>query len=617
MPQTRHLEHINLPADIKALPEDALPELCAEIRELLIKTVSENGGHLASNLGVVELTVALHRMFDSPVDQFVWDVGHQCYTHKLLTGRRDGFSELRREGGVSGFPRPAESEHDLFLTGHSSTAVSSAFGLAEAKNIQGKNGFVVAVVGDGALTGGLAYEALNNVGRTCDRLIVVINDNKMSISKNVGAMARHLAVMRSNPKYYKFKTAVERLVKAIPIIGKPLRNWLFYSKAVLRSAILRGNLFEDMGFAYLGPVDGHSFKRLVSAFTTAKKMERPVVVHVSTVKGKGYRPAEKSPKSYHGVSAFDIETGETQEARDSFSARFGQCLCALAQTDERICAVTAAMTAGCGLTEFRSRFKSRFFDVGIAEGHAVTFSGGLAKNGMIPVFAVYSSFLQRGFDQILHDAALQDLKMVLAIDRAGVVGEDGEAHQGLFDAAFLSSIPKVTVFAPMTYAELEMMLAAAVYDVSSVAAVRYPRGAQPLPPAGYVSSAAPFSIFGGGHAPVLIVTYGRLFAQAALAREALKERELDCDILKLNRIWPLEKEAVLAALPYNRVFFFEEGIKSGGIAEHFAAALLETGFGGKYTIHAVENRFVPCMTVPRALSVLGLDAAAMCAAIEN
>ncbi len=611
------LDEINGPEDLKKLAPEELPLLCDEIRALLLQTLSQTGGHLASNLGAVELTVALHRVFDSPRDAIIFDVGHQCYTHKLLTGRREQFSTLRRENGLSGFMRPDESEHDPVVTGHSSNSISAALGIAQGKRLSGQPGHVIAVIGDGAMTGGMVYEALNNAGRSKENLIVVLNDNKMSISKNMGALARYLTLIRTRPSYYKFKRWVERLVKRLPLIGDHLYHSLRNSKFLLKNAIYHSNIFESFGFHYLGPVDGHDLERLTAVLEQARQEGRPVLVHVSTVKGKGYEHAEKDPGNYHGVPAFDIETGVCPGDKATFSDTFGRLLCERAQKDMRICAITAAMTNGTGLYSFSRRFPERFFDVGIAEEHAVTFGAGLARAGMKPVFAVYSSFLQRGYDQIIHDAAIQRLPLVLAIDRAGIVGEDGETHQGIFDAAFLNGIPHVAVYAPACFAELRLALDRALDGDLHPAAVRYPRGGEPELPADYTPKDTPFLIYGEGDAQRVIVTYGRLFAEGCKARLLLQEQGIKADILKLNRIKPLPEGLLDRLRDYADVYFFEEGVRSGGIGEHLAAQLMEAGFTGRYSLTAIPDVFVPQSTVDAALRAYGLDGASMAAKIRR
>ncbi len=611
------LTNIPLPSGIKKLSFDEMEALCDDIRRQLIHTVSKNGGHLASNLGTVELTVALHRVFDFPNDQVVWDVGHQSYTHKLLTGRLDGFDTIRLKDGISGFPKRYESAYDAFGTGHSSTSISAALGLAEASVLQGADRCVMAVIGDGALSGGLAYEGLNNAGRFPGNFIVILNDNKMSISRGVGSMARYLSSIRTKNLYLRFKGVVDRGLPKVPLIGKPLKNLIRRSKSVLKDIIYKGTLFEDMGFTYYGLIDGHDLKSLIRVFKVARESTRPIFIHLSTIKGKGYEFAEKDPRGFHGTAGFDVETGEPVFTGDSFSKIFGDTLCELAGRDERICAITAAMKEGTGLRGFASQFGNRFFDVGIAEGHAVTFASGLAAGGMIPVFAVYSTFLQRSYDQLIHDAAIQNLHVVLAVDRAGIVGDDGETHQGLFDVAFMNSIPNLTIYAPTYYDELKDMMHKAVYDCDGVAAVRFPRGQEPYRPNDFHSRMTAFDLYDGGTSGILIVAYGRLFAQACVAREALGNKGLRVSVLKLNRIKPVSRHAVRAALPYQRVFFFEEGMKIGGVGESFLTLLTESGYSGKLTLRAVDDIFVGQATCLQALEECGLDARGMQACIEE
>ncbi|MEE0443296.1 MAG: 1-deoxy-D-xylulose-5-phosphate synthase, partial [Acutalibacteraceae bacterium] len=449
--EIKYLNKIHSPADLKKLNSSEYPELAQEIRDVLIDTVSKNGGHLASNLGAVELTIAIHLTFDSPKDRIVWDVGHQAYTHKLLTGRYDVFDTIRQKDGISGFCHPNESEHDTFYSGHSGTSVSSAFGIAEANKIKKNNNYTVAVIGDGSFTGGLVYEALNNAGRSKTNLIVILNDNEMSISKNVGSVAKYLTKIRSKKRYVRMKARLERFLDRIPLIGHSMASGLFSFKTAIKNLIYESTIFEKMGFRYMGPIDGHDIGLMCEALETAKSLGAPVLLHVNTVKGKGYNYAEKDPSHFHGVSDFDIDTGEPHSSGDTFCNEFGKLMCKMAHEDRRITLITAAMSLGTGLTEFSEKYSERFFDVGIAEEHAVTFASGLSKGGMLPVFAVYSTFLQRCYDEIMHDGALQDQKLVLAIDRAGFVGDDGETHNGLYDVAFLQSIPKVTVYSPATY----------------------------------------------------------------------------------------------------------------------------------------------------------------------
>lgn len=603
----KYLKNIKSPADIKNMSYGELNELAAEIRGVLIDTVSKTGGHLASNLGVVELTLAMHREFDSPRDKFVWDVGHQAYTHKLLTGRYDRFSTLRQENGLSGFTRPDESEHDMFYSGHSSTAASSALGLSTANLIKGNKNTVVAVVGDGSMTGGMFYEALNNAGRTHSRLIIVLNDNEMSISENVGSMARYLAVVRAKPEYYRMKARTEKVLRHIPIVGESLSKAAFDLKSTLKRLIYSDSWFEDLGLHYIGPVDGHNIRQLCEAFEMAKKYDKPVLLHINTLKGKGYDFAERAPEQFHGISKFDINTGEPLSSGTSFSNVFGDIMCDFASCDDRVCAITAAMSIGTGLDRFSNEYKDRFFDIGIAEEHAVAFSLGLAKSGFIPVFAVYSTFLQRCFDQLLHDAALQKQKMVIAIDRAGFVGEDGETHQGVFDVSMLRSVPDITVYSPSTYEGLRHAMQQALYSESKLVAVRYPRGAQRALPEDIKPTFADYDVFGDEHARKAIVTYGRTFSACAFAYERLKAEGESVKLIKLNRIIPVCPEAVNAAADCESVFFVEEGIRRGGVGEGFLLELSESGFCGKYNLRAVEDGFVKQASVESLLHKYGFD----------
>ena len=608
MNEVKYLNHIKSPDDVKEIPYKQLPDLAREIRSVLIETVSNTGGHLASNLGVVELTIALHRVFDSPRDEIVWDVGHQVYTHKLLTGRYDKFSSLRTEDGLSGFSRPSESRHDLFYTGHSSTSISSAFGLSSAKTLRGDKNYVIAVIGDGALTGGLAYEALNNAGRSRDNLIVILNDNEMSISKNVGSMARYLTRIRTKPSYFRLKAALEKGLNKIPLIGHRLSNFLFRIKSSVKRMIYGSTLFEDIGFRYMGPIDGHNFDTLCGALESAKMSGRPVLLHVNTVKGKGYDFAERDPSQYHGVARFDINTGEPICSGDNFSDKFGEFLCGFAQEDENIVAITAAMALGTGLKQFSERFPKRFFDVGIAEEHAITFSAGLTRNGMLPVFAVYSTFLQRAYDELIHDGALQNKKMVIAIDRAGFVGNDGETHQGLFDVPMLNTIPRITVYSPASYAELRHALCNALYNEEGVVAIRYPRGAELELPEDFTSTFGPYAEYGPPDAPIVLATYGRIFADCCAAVNELREEHgITARVLKLNQIKPIGGEVIERLSGAEKIFFFEEGIRTGGVAEHVAAMLLSAGYRGGYDITAVNDTFVEQATVASQLAKYGLD----------
>ena len=604
----RLLESIKLPQGVKELNKDQLDELCLELREEIIDKVSVTGGHLASNLGTIELTVALHYVFDSPREPIVWDVGHQCYSHKLLTGR--DITGIRTEGGLSGFPKPSESEHDAFVAGHASTSVSAALGIAEAKKIAGDESSVVAVVGDGAVSGGMIYEAINNAGRSKTNLVVVLNDNEMSISKNVGAMAKYLAQIRNKEGYFHFKDVTQRILLKIPLIGKGIFSTVKYCKTALKDFYYGSNTFEHFGFVYLGPVDGHDIQMLIRVLKRAQSLKCPVLVHINTVKGKGYHPAEMLPSKFHGIAPFNKESGETFEAhKKSFSDAFGEIICEMAEKDKKICAITAAMTDGTGLKNFAKKYPERFFDVGIAEEHALTFAAGLAAGGMKPVFAVYSTFLQRSFDQIIHDASINPLHVVLAIDRAGIVGGDGETHQGIFDVPMLTAIPGVTIYSPFNYAELDRVLKIA-FAANGVQAVRYPRDSEKSVSPKYTADYHDFDFFENGK-DSLIVTYGRLFAEACSAAE-----ETGASVLKLGKVFPIDAAAVEKAAVFKNVFFFEESVMNGSAAEHFGTALHTTSFCGKYIIKCVDG-FVPHMNVSSAMKKYGLDCESMAAIIKK
>ena len=610
------LPKIESPQDLKGLSEEELSRLCGEIREKLIDVVSVGGGHLSSNLGVVELTVALHKAFDCPRDSIVFDVGHQCYTHKMLTGRYEDIDTIRKEGGLSGFPKTSESSCDAFNAGHASTSIAAAFGIAKAKQLSGENSYTVAVIGDGSLTGGLAYEALNNAGRFNKNFIVILNDNKMSISKNVGAMARYLTSIRMKPWYLRLKNKVEITLSKMPLIGTPVSNSLKRQKTRVKHILYRHTIFDKLGFSYYGPVDGHDLNALSDALNTVKRSKDPALLHVVTTKGKGYSFAENDSASFHGIGSFNIDTGEPVSGSLSFSDVFGEKLCELAAEDRRICAVTAAMRTGTGLADFSKLYKERFFDVGIAEEYAVTFSAGLAVKKMLPVFAVYSTFLQRGYDQILHDAAMQNAHIVLAVDRAGVVGEDGETHQGLFDVSMLNAMPNVTIYSPCFYDGLRATLEEALYQDKGVVSVRYPRGSEGKKPSREPESVN-FDIYGDRDADILLVTYGRLFCQAYQAYQDLKAKGVAVCILKLCRIKPVSERAYHFAKRFRRVYFYEEGMLHGGIGETFEYELLRKGYDGQVVIAAVDGEFVQHSSVRRALEKLNLDAQSMTQRIEK
>lgn len=603
------LPGIKAPSDVKKMNTEQLNELCFEIRQKMLETVSQNGGHLSSNLGAVELTVALHKVFDSPKDSIVFDVGHQCYAHKLITGRYESFDTLRQKDGLSGFCRPNESEHDTFYSGHSSTSVSAGLGIATANRLLDNGNYTVTVIGDGSFTGGMVYEALNNGGRSKTKHIIILNDNKMSISENVGSFAKYLAVIRSKPGYYNLKASTERTLNRIPNVGKKITKKLYDLKTDLKNKLYtQSTFFEDLGYRYMGPIDGHNISVLVDALEAAKKVNAPVLLHVNTIKGKGYKFAEEDPSRFHGVGPFDLATGKTQSALDCFSDKLGEYLCKYAPANKKMCAITAAMGLGTGLECFRKSFPDRFFDVGIAEEHAVTFASGLAKKGMLPVFAVYSTFFQRCYDQLVHDISLQKLKVIFAIDRAGFVGEDGETHNGLMDVAFLSTIPDIIVYSPCCYRSLEADINNAVNADEAAVAVRYPRGGQADNISVLQYDCVEFSTYGDKNAETCIVTYGRVTSQAIKAVDELSAKNINALLISLNRIKPLPENAVDIMYTMKKVFFFEEGIRSGGIGEKTGFRLLERGYKGAFSLTAVNDRFVSQATVGELLHEYGLDA---------
>lgn len=571
------LEKIHTPKDLKQLNNDELAQLADEIRCFLIDKVSKTGGHLASNLGVVELTIALHAVFDAPVDKIIWDVGHQTYVHKILTGRKDGFSSLRQLGGLSGYPKIEESPYDAFGTGHSSTSISAALGMARARNIKGGNYFVVAVIGDGALTGGMAFEALNDAGRTKTQLMVILNDNEMSISHNVGSLSIYLSKLRTDPAYFKMKADIDKVLNRIPEIGSILSNTLQRFKNSIKSLLVPGMIFENLGFTYFGPIDGHDISALKEVLSSAKMVKSPVLVHVITKKGKGYKNAENDPEYYHGIEPFDIESGECINIKNgkTYSEVFGDTLVELAKKDKNIVAITAAMPYGTGLTRFKKEFPDRFFDVGIAEQHAVTMAGGMAAAGLRPVFAVYSTFLQRGYDQIVHDICLQKLPVIFAIDRAGVVGEDGETHNGIFDLSYLSHIPNLIILSPKDGNELSAMLKYAL-TLNKPVAIRYPRGN-----CRYTKDGS--SILFDGRAEILqegrdvtIVAEGRMVEIALKAADILKSKHLFPEVINARIIKPLDENTIIASVLKTRhLVTMEDNVKIGGMGSSIIQLLSE------------------------------------------
>ncbi len=608
------LEKIDSPEDIRRLDESELPELCRELRQLVVYNTSRTGGHLASNLGVVELTVAIHRVFDTSKDRLVFDVGHQSYIHKILTGRRDDMPGIRSLGGISGFPKPGESVHDAFVAGHASSAVSAALGMARARTLQGEDYHVIALLGDGALTGGLAYEGLSNAGDSDEPMIVILNDNGMSINENVGGMARYLSRQRMKRSYISFKNFYRRITKKIPG-GKKLYDWTHRIKTVLKKAIFHCSMFEDMGFAYLGPVDGHNIKALVWALKIARDSNEPVLLHVITQKGKGYKYAEENPDSFHGLTGFDPVTGKVPPASSSFSSVFGEELIKIAEKDGRVTAITAAMPAGTGLLDFAKRFPERFSDVGIAEGHAAVMAGGEAHKGLIPVYAVYSTFLQRAYDMLIQDIAMCSEHVVLAVDRAGLVGEDGETHHGVFDVSFLTSIPNMTVLAPSSFQELRDMLDMAIEKFDSPVAIRYPRGGEGEYSDGGVDDSK-LLLHGSDFT---IITYGILVNTALKASRELREKGIDVGILKLGSLKPLDAGAIeREAARTGRVLVLEDCLSQGCIGERIAALLMARGVKlSSFIMKNLGDKFMTHGSVDELMKIGGIDCKSVVQAITD
>jgi 1-deoxy-D-xylulose-5-phosphate synthase len=586
------LKDINSPEDLKLLNIKQLEELTVEIREFLIEKVSKTGGHLASNLGVVELTVSLHKVFNTPTDKIVWDVGHQAYIHKILTERKCKFDSIRKLDGLSGFPKTTESEHDCFNTGHSSTSISAALGIAKARDIKKENYSVISVIGDGALTGGMAYEALNDAGRSPNNFIVILNDNEMSISKNVGGMSRYLSKIRIEPFYFKVKEDLDLILNKIPAIGKTAVKALDRAKGTIKYMLMPGIIFEELGFKYLGPIDGHNITELNAVLSRAKSLKGPVFIHVCTQKGKGYSYAEENPHEYHGISPFEIETGETiSTSGPGYSEVFGKKLVNLAERDKKVVAITAAMPQGTGLDLFSKTFHDRFFDVGIAEQHAVTFAAGLAINGLTPVFAVYSSFLQRAYDQILHDVALQNLHVVFAVDRAGIVGEDGETHQGLYDLSFLSHIPNMTIMSPCDYTELEEMVEYAVLKHKGPIAVRYPRGKgqEKLLDSEPVKFGRGVKVRDGND--LTILTVGDMVETSMKTASMLQQVGISSDVINVRFIKPLDMNLIINSVTKTkRVVTIENNTVIGGLGSYILEMMNQLGLNVKTKIFGFPDQ---------------------------
>lgn len=614
------LDKVNSPEDIKQLKEKELYQLAGEIREYIIGTISETGGHLASNLGVVELSLALHRIFNSPQDKIIWDVGHQAYVHKLLTGRKEKLKTLRKLGGLSGFPKRSESVHDIFETGHSSTSISAALGIAKARDLSGEDYNVIAVIGDGSLTGGMAFEALNNAGDFPTRLIVILNDNNMSISSNIGGMANYLSKIRTVPAYFKLKARIGSVLKKIPFLGNAifktaerLKNWFKY-------LLVPGIIFEELGFKYLGPIDGHDIHNLEYVLKRAKSYNGyPVFIHVITKKGKGYKKAENEPEKYHSVGPFDIASGKSRKINvsRSYSNVFGDWICDAALRDKRVVAVTAAMPDGTGLTKFSKQHKDRFFDVGIAEQHAVTFSAGLAVGGYKPYFAVYSTFLQRAYDQIVHDVCMQNLPVTFAIDRAGIVGADGETHHGVFDIAYLRHMPNITIMSPKDCKEMEQMLDLTL-QIDSPCAIRYPRGIEDNfddynNPVVLGKSEV---LLNGSHGA--IIAEGRMVKTAYIACQQLKARGISMTLINARFIKPLDEEMLIeTAKEHDTIFTLEDGILSGGMGSGILEFYNNKNIKANVNIFAYDDKFITHGEIEELHKIHKMDAEGIAAKIEN
>lgn len=605
------LERTDLQAELKKMSKAELEALAVQIRKFLIEAVSETGGHLASNLGVVELTIALHRVFDLPSDKVVFDVGHQSYVHKILTGRAKAFSTLRQEGGLSGFPKTSESEYDAFNTGHSSTSISAALGLARARDLKGETNRIIALIGDGALTGGLAYEAMNDAGHAKNDLIVVLNDNEMSVSKNVGGISEYLSRIRTRPSYFKIKSAAEYILGKLPF-GSRIIGFLRRIKDGLKKTFMQQNIFEDLGFTYLGPVDGHDMGRMSKMLEHAKNIKGPVLVHVCTKKGHGYRPAETKPQAFHGISRFDIASGEVlrEKVTADYSAIFGRHLVRIAKQNDKVVAISPAMAPGSGLLTFARSFPERFFDVGICEAHAVTSAAGLAISGFVPVVAIYSSFLQRAYDQIIHDVAMQNLHVVFCIDRAGVVGDDGETHHGVFDLAFMRQIPGMAILAPSNFYELEHMLKYAVLEHNGPICIRYPRGREQ-----YNGVRQKF-VFGKSEvvchgSDVTVIAVGNMVRYAAQAAQELIGKGVFAEVINVRTVVPLDTQTILrSAQKTGNVLVIEDGIKSGGVGDMIARLLTENRVSAEFESRGYD-KFAAHAKMARIHEKYGLDAEAI------
>ena len=620
------LDNINLPKDLKQLNKEEKAQLAQELRQLVIETVSETGGHLASNLGVVELTIALLDTFDLPNDVIVWDVGHQTYIHKILTGRKDKISTLRKFNGLAGFPKSVESEYDSFNTGHSSTSISAALGIARARDIKKENNYVIAVIGDGALTGGMALEALNDAGNSNTNLIVVLNDNEMSIAKNVGGISDFLTRIRTRKLYNKSNRYIKNAVSHIPRVGNGIIKFVRKIKYGIKQLIIPNMLFEDLGFKYLGPVDGNNIEDLEEIFKKAKDLEGPILIHAITKKGKGYRPAEENPDKFHSSSAFEIATGMPKKKKgDDYSKIFGKKLVKLAENNKKIVAVTAAMKDGTGLTEFAEKFPGRFFDVGIAEQHALTMAAGIAKNGLIPVVSIYSSFYQRGYDQVIHDICLQNLPVIMCVDRAGIVGNDGETHQVIYDMAFFRLIPNICIMAPKDFKELEQMLDFAV-SLKKPVVIRYPRGGEgkekftehkniELGKCEKVKTI----LLENDKKYVTIIAIGNMVSKSMQIARALSEKNIEAEVINARFLKPLDKESIIQSIEKTKkCITIEDGTIIGGLGSAIKELISEENLKDiQIKSFAYPDKFIEHGSIEELEAKYGLDVDTICAYIEG
>lgn len=601
----KYLGKINFPEQLKKLDEKQLNILCDEIRDKLVNTVSQNGGHLASNLGVVELTLALHRVLDAPKDKIVWDVGHQSYVHKLITGRFDGMETIRKLDGLSGFCNPSESEYDASYSGHASASLSTALGFCEARKLSGENYSVAAVIGDGALSGGLSFEALNNIGNLHSKMLIVLNDNEMSISKNVGALSTLLSKARTNNKYTSSKRRLVQKIQGMPSGGQKLMHSLRKIKRSIKSVLGQNMFFEHLGITYLGPVNGHDIAEMEEIFARALSLDEPTLVHVITKKGKGYEPAENLPQVFHGVGPFEKETGEQEKKRESYSDVFGKTMCKIAKNDPCLTVITPAMIPGSGLKEFSKNFPDRIYDVGIAEGHAVTFAAGIANGGGKPVVSIYSSFFQRGYDNLIHDVAIGNYNVVFAVDRAGIVAGDGATHQGIFDLSYLTAVPGVAVLSPSSYCELEKMLYYAIYDHKGPIAIRFPRGreAAELDNGDFAVSKA--KVLREGQT-VSIVSEGQSVSVSLKAAEILEKKNIFAEVIDPRTIKPFDFDTVFeSAEKTGYLYSVEENMRRGGMGEMIASEAKLRNLSFKMKIKAIEDEFIKHGTIAELNEIYG------------